>query len=175
MPERKVRGSALNPYLRYVKKKWGATGLAEFCRDNKVTEAGFKDGEWYDVAVYQKLMRWFREKKGDDALRELGRFGVTDLGFLSFIVRFMSIERMLSQPTDKTYGQAFNFGRMETELGKKRAIIRLYDVSVDENACISWLGSLQGMLDITKTKGTVRETQCQSKGAPHCEYDMVLE
>lgn len=175
MSDKKVRGSALSPYLKYVKTKWGVAGLDEFCRDTSIDGKKIKDGEWYEVDVIKRFQKWILEKKGEKQLEEAGKFSIKNLGLLSFVVRFMSIKKLLAQSDQASYRQAYNFGKMESTVEDKRALIRLHDVSLDENSCIVWRGAFKGLLEITKTKGTVREIKCQQKGADYCEFEMEWE
>jgi predicted hydrocarbon binding protein len=67
----------------------------------------------------------------------------------------------------------FTYGKMDVAIEDRRAVIKMFDTAEHEYSCRTWLGAFKGIMDRTHTKGTVNETQCQRKGAPHCEYVMV--
>jgi predicted hydrocarbon binding protein len=94
---------------------------------------------------------------------------VKDLGVLSYIVRFTNITSLLKRAPE-SYADAFNYGQLEVDIKEKSATIKIIDTAVDEYTCPAWIGAFRGMLELTKTNGTVRKTHCQLNGASHCEF-----
>ena len=39
-----------------------------------------------------------------------------------------------------------------------------------EESCMAWEGALEGMMEVTRTKGTVKMTKCQVKGDIYDEF-----
>ena len=99
---------------------------------------------------------------------------VKNLGLLSYIVAFSDVKSLLRK-APQNYAEAFSYGKMEVSLEDKRAVVRMFDTAEHECSCRTWLGAFKGILERTHTRGTVKETQCQRKGAPHCEYLMEWE
>ncbi|MBI5000443.1 MAG: DUF2378 family protein [Euryarchaeota archaeon] len=109
--------------------------------------------------------------KGVECVEKCGAHTTKDLGALSYIVRFMDIRTVLKKAPE-SFRDAFSYGSLDVEIGDRRAVIKMKDTAVDDHACPAWLGCFKGVLEVTKTPGTVRETQCQLKGASHCEFLM---
>lgn len=109
-----------------------------------------------------------------DRVRQAGKFTVKNLGLFAYMVRFMSMEAMLHKAEDR-YSELYKFGEIKIELQDKKAIARMLDVSGIEENCQGWMGVLEAMLDLTKTKGTVSHTECQVKGASQCIYVVEWE
>ena len=126
---------------------------------------------WYPEKRSADILAWIREKKGIEYVEDCGRYTVKDLGILSYIVRFITIETMLKKAPD-SFHDAFNYGQIELEIHDDHAIIKMKDTAIDENTCPAWVGVFKGMLEMTKTKGTVKEIQCELKGSECCIFRM---
>ena len=160
MGEKRVRGSVLIGYLKFIEK---TCGEVNFDIDQ------LRETSWYDLSYSSAILEWIGAKKGPEFVEKCGSATVKDLGMLSYIVAFSSVKSLLSKaPTH--YPDAFSYGKMEVDLEDKRATVRMTDVAEHQYSCLTWLGAFKGIMDKTKTVGTVVETQCQRKGAPHCEY-----
>lgn len=174
MTENKIRGSVLNSYIKFVKKKWGVDGVTALVKYIGANTEGFKEGNWYDQKIEYKAFDWIKKNKGEQYVTECGTFCIQQLGLLSYVVRFTDIEYILKE-AKKGYKDAYNYGSLDVELGRKEAKIVLQDAAVDEYACLSWLGAFIGAMEMTKTKGDIRELKCQRKGAPRCEFKMTWQ
>ena len=175
MAEKKLRGSVLNGYLKFIRKKWGSQEFIRCVHHIGVNQEGFKEGDWYEYEYSEKLLFWLAKQKGRDQLEALGRFTVQNMGLLSYIVRFMDVKSIIKR-SPKTYQDAFNFGRIEVfKLEGKKAVYRTHDVSQNEYSCLAWKGVCYGFLDATRTKGEVEKTKCIFDGDPYCEYIMMWE
>ncbi len=174
MPENKIRGSILKGYAKYIKKMWGQTGLDQCSLAINFYLHTVVQGKWYDSDIDTRMLRWINDKHGMEYVVRAGNYTVKDLGILSYLLRFASIETLLKK-APQHYSQAFDYGEVEIHITGKSAEIIMKDIAVSEFACPAWLGGMKGMLELTKTKGTVKETQCQLKGAPYCVFTMEWE
>ena len=174
MAKKQIRGSVLIGYLKFIKKKWGAEGVNQCCETIGMSPKDFKEGAWYDQGYDTKIIDWIAKTKGAEYVEIAGNSAIKNLGIFAYLVRFVSIKTMLKHAPEN-YKDAYTFGSLKVELGDKSARIIMKDTRVDEYSCTAWLGALRGTLEMTRTKGTVTETQCQGKGAPHCEYLMEWE
>ena len=94
---------------------------------------------------------------------------------LSYIVRFMNVKTLLNK-FPNNYKELFNYGRIEIEvLGEKRARVMLYDCATSEYSCPAWMGAFKGVLEMTNTKGTVKEEKCQLDGGDCCVFLLKWE
>jgi len=174
LAENSIRGSVVYGYLKFIKRTWGIEGLKECVEATGVDPDKIKGGQWYSADHTRKILQWVSDTKGQDYVRKSGNYIVKDLGVLSYIVRFTNIKTLLKKAPD-SYSDGFTYGSIKVDIGENSAVIKMKDTAVDDYACPAWLGALSGMLEMTRTKGTVEETQCQRKGAPHCEFLMEWE
>jgi hypothetical protein len=173
--ERKIRGSVLNNWLKYVHRQWGASGLAQCIQALSVHESKFKDGQMYDYALVEELTQWISSAKGMEHVRAGGTFHVTNLGMFAFVVQFLDIKTIAKRGA-RTFGQLYNFGKAEYDMSPHKGLIaRIHEVSTVPEVCEVWIGVLEGMLQVTKKTGTVTKTKCRLKGDPHCEYVVDYE
>jgi hypothetical protein len=171
MGEKRVRGAVLIGYLKFIERTWGDGGLAQCSGEVNFEMGQLRESSWYDVSYSTGILRWIGNKKGREFVERCGTSTVKELGMLSYIVAFSSVRSLLAK-APANYADVFSYGRMEVAFEERRATIRMFDAAEHEYSCLTWLGAFKGILDKTRTKGTVAETQCQRKGAPHCEYLM---
>jgi len=169
MSKRKVRVSVILGFLDFIKKRWGEDGVTEVAKERNFEPTSINDGEWYDIELDSGIREWIMENKGVEFIEMCGNYTVKNLGLLSYIVRFDDIGTTLKR-LPENYAETFNFGSLEVEMKGGSYIIIMKDAFVDEYHCIAWLGVFKGILDITKKRGTVSETQCVKDGATHCEF-----
>jgi len=155
MPTKRLtRGSAMNGFFGYIKKKWGKEGL-EHCKDDIGLETDIKDGGYYPDEILVQILKWIGREKGMNHVRDGGRHTVLNLGMINWIMRFADI-KTVAKRFPKNYSEVYKFGRVEVDADKPGIIyLRLYDVITYEEAYHSWLGVCEGALQASKTKGQV--------------------
>ncbi|KYK27819.1 MAG: hypothetical protein AYK23_02105 [Candidatus Proteinoplasmatales archaeon SG8-5] len=169
--EQKIRGSVLLAYMDFIRLKWGNLAFQK-CLEDIEYHTAIKPGEYYDNEVRELILKWITDEKGKDYARDLGRFVVKNLGLLAWIVRFAN-PKIIAKKFPDNYSEVYTFGRVEVETEDRNVIvIRLYDVNTIEESCLSWHGVCEGVLDLTKTTGTVTKNTCQLDGADFCEYEI---
>ena len=171
MKDRKIKGDVLIGYMKFIQNTWGKDGLEELISAIEI-DPDIQEGRWYDEVWSIKILEWIAESKGEEYLERSGRFAIMGLEELSHIVDFLDIKSILKRGSE-SYEGAFNDGEFVVELGEKDATIKIKGSGTnDKYACRTWIGVFNGMLEITNTIGTVRETQCERDGASHCEFIM---
>jgi predicted hydrocarbon binding protein len=139
--------------------------------DTKLKDVNIKDGAKYPNAMLMEVITWISRTYGMEYVRKAGRHTVKNLGLLAYVVRFASIETMLGKAKD-AYNEAYFFGDVEMNISVNRAVATMKDVSELPENCEGWIGALEALLEITRTKGTVKKTKCQLKGDECCEYEI---
>ena len=158
--------------MKFIKKTWGKDGLKECGTAIGFSHKEIREGKWYEDEVGNRVTEWIADNKGEEYVERCGNYMIKDLGMLSYIVGFMDVKSILKRAPE-SYTDALNYGRLEVDIGESSAVISIKGTApIDKHACLIWLGTFRGVLEITKTKGTVTETKCAKKGAPHCEYLM---
>ena len=172
MPEREIRGSVINGYLKYVEKTWGKDGYKDCLKAAKLDDIKIKDGQRYNHDMLLAIIHWISDTHGVDRMRQAGKHTVQNLGLLAYIVRFASMDAMLTK-AKSLYADAYSFGQVDLTETERGANVFMKDVSQIPEDCIGWEGAFEGMLELTKSKGRVLKTKCQLKGDPHCEYEVT--
>ena len=174
MTNRKVRGSVLNGYLKFVEKTWGKEGIEKCLIETKIKGLHIKDGVLYPYSMVQGVIIWISRNYGMPYVRKAGKHTVKNLGLLAYVVRFASVETMLGKAKD-AYKETYAFGEVNMKVSGKSAIATMKDVSETPETCEGWIGALEGLLELTRTKGTVTKTKCQLKGDERCEYKITWD
>ena len=168
--EQKCRGSVPLGFINYISKTWGQEGLDQFINDTGMDPNNIKEGQWYDISSSGRVQEWIFKNKGEEQVIKAGTFTIKNQGLFSYVIRFANVKSILKRAPE-SYNEVFKCGIMEVDIHENHAIVTMKDVAVNDYSCIAWRGALIGVLELTKTKGTVKETQCQYKGeASHCEF-----
>ena len=169
MDEKRAKGVVANGYMKFIKRKWGIEGL------NQAMEyAGIKrelrDGEWFSMTKTDKLLEWIGRKKGMEYVIEAGRYTAKDMGIFRYMfASIMGMERVLRRAQD-AYGTIFNFGKIDIEMNGKKAKITFRDARLTEYSCMAWEGALQGLMEVTRSHGSVKPLEPQNP--EDCAFEM---
>ena len=169
MVKREIRGHVINRYLAFIRKTWGNDGEKQAMVDCGLAEINIDDSKFYDNQIMERILKWIHTNHGMDRVRQAGKFTVKNLGLFAYMVRFMSMEAMLNRAEER-FRELYRFGELDIEVHEDKAIIRMRDVSAIEENCQGWMGVLDAMMELTKTKGTITHTECQVKDAGQCIY-----
>ena len=171
--ERRVRGSILNSYMDFIKTKWGKEGYEQCITDIGIEE-GFKNGHYYRDEIRENILRWMSREKGDEYTVECGKYIVSNLGILSWLVRFADT-KTLAKKFPRNFSEVYSYGRVEALTDEENLIIiKLYDVNRIKESCNVWIGVCQGAVEMTNAVGEVRKTKCAIDGDDCCEYTINL-
>ena len=171
MSERRLKGGVIIGYLDFIKRQWGQKGLDECLNSLNLKANSFKHESFYSDEQDEKILYWISSTKGMDFVKKAGNHTVKNLGSLAYLVRFVNIKHLLKKAKEN-YEDTFSFGEISVlcdDFGK-RAVVIMKNSNKIEEACIAWEGALEGMMEVTRTKGTVKMTKCQMKGDPYDEF-----
>ncbi len=169
MVEKKVRGVVLDSYFKAVKKHWGEQGVEECAEYLGIHPKDIKNRIWYPAEYHAKLHEWIGDKGGAKYVAIAGSFSIKNMGFLSYLARFISIERLLKK-APRSHEDAYNFGEMKIDIDKEnnQALVKIKDVVIDKYSCYGWKGVFKGGLEATKTGGKVKIIDHPDKGEKDC-------
>jgi hypothetical protein len=171
-----TRGSVIKGYARYVKHKWGQSGVLA-CQ-KAIGLEGFKvhNDAWYPEDINGKILRWIADNYGEEHVEKAAAFTITERGIIAFAARMAGIDKVLERG-EEDYRRNFNFGELRVEKREKEAMIRLIDSTSNELDCLSWRGAFKGVLQLTNKDGEVREIDCTHKNpdADCCLFKMTWE
>ena len=170
--EKKVKGRPLIGYFKYVKKKWGADGLMVCEKAVGFKYSDIRDEVWYPRAYSDDIIVWIASTHGRDAVTSAARSMVSEVGVISFAARVAGMDRVLDRAVDEVRA-SLNFGKVSVKKESGGALVTLRDYCSSEDVCAAWQGILEGVMELTKTRGVVEEVKCQNKGAEACVYRMT--
>jgi hypothetical protein len=176
MTARKISGLILKPTLSYVRKTWGDAGLNQCLNelDFDIHPNKISNDSWYDWdSTDRNIMKWIAEEKGLQYVERSAMHRITSISkLILYLIRLTKIESILKQ-FPKRYSDMYNFGQVDLDIKKNKAILTVKDWpedALDDFHHLNWIGALKGVLDITHTKGIVEKVKCPLKGDSHCEY-----
>ena len=185
---RKITGLILIPTLDYIRKTWGEDGLKECAKEVGINPGKIKDDLWYDwESTDRKLMNWIVNNKGAKYVERSAVHRLKKKSVLIHLVKFMDIKTVLKQ-FPKHYHNMYNFGDIKIVIDQMDEERRRYfgqpkegkafvkvdwpDDALDDFHNLNWIGAFKGLMDITRTNGSVEETKCKLEGHPYCEYTL---
>jgi flagellar basal body rod protein FlgG len=172
MTQRKHKGAVLLGYLDFIRHEWGQGGLDECLASLNLDMAAISPDEYYPLAQGEAILEWISKSKGMEYVKRAGQHTVKNLGSLAHLVKFVNIKHLLKRAKDN-YEETFDYGAvsvMSDDIGK-RALVIMKNANFIEESNMAWLGAFVGMMEVTRTKGTVKQNKCQIMGD---EYDEFL-
>ena len=167
MDNRKCKGAVINGQLKYIMKKWGHQGQMEAMKFAGLAKSP-RDGEWVPISKNHLLYEWLIKNKGRKQAYEAGRYTAMDLGIFSFIFSFVGMEKLLEKAR-LNYKTLFDFGDIVIEkLDDRKAKVTMKEVGTEKFLCDVWEGAIRGLMDITKSGGTINRTT--PDGPADCTY-----
>ena len=178
MPEeeanRKIRGRVIKGYIKFIKKKWGSDGLTSCQKETGVDLSNIIDERWYPNKNSYDIQKWLAERHGLDMCRQLWFSVATNIGVISYIARLAGFKRVLDRAAEE-YRENLTHGKIRVDMDKKSAKIYFKDVNSGETQCTTWIGIFEGIMHITKTKGSVKKVACELNGDENCIYELHWE
>ncbi|MCD6461388.1 MAG: hypothetical protein J7L61_01440 [Thermoplasmata archaeon] len=169
-----LRGSVINGYLKYVKKSWGAEGLAALEEETGLDHRKIKDGQFYPREAINKVLLWISSNHGMDRVKRGGKATAQDLGLFKYLVRWSSLEHMISRAVN-IYGELYKYGKIRAWYEEDRVRIEMEDANRLREDCYAWLGAFEGIAELTHTKADVKEEECIFRGGDKCVYYLYLK
>ena len=167
MDNRKCKGAVINGQLKYIKKKWGQQGQSEAMKFAGITKAP-RDGAWVPIRKNHLLYEWLIRNKGRKQVSEAARYTAMDLGIFSFIFSFVGMQKLLEK-AKLNYKTLFDYGDIIIEkLDERKVKIIMKDVGTEDFLCDVWEGAIRGLMDITKSGGTIN--RATPDGPEDCAY-----
>ncbi len=135
--------------------------------------------ETLPVSALNRLTEEAAKIKGeqlDQFARRAGRQGATDAvrGIYRFFALVLTPPALLGRAS-QMWSALYNRGKMQVaDQTDHGATIRLLDFPSEPAGCSRITGWIERMAEMTGAKDVrVQQTQCYSKGAPHCEWNIT--
>jgi len=164
MEVRKIRGSLVNAYLSFMKKKWGQQGMDEAMEHAGLADAP-KNADWVELETAYALLDWVADTYGEEYVMEVGRnvpkHMAGDLKFMFASV--IGFERLIKRARKEFSILILKGEGASVDVGNKEATIHLRDFRINDRSCLVWKGMLLGLMEITRTPGQVEILESDSE------------
>ncbi len=127
-----------------------------------------RDGDWISMKKTETLLEWIDKNKGLDYVKEAGAYTGKDMGIFKYLfASVMGIENLLKR-AEYNYKTIFNFGEISVDLkDNKEAVVTIKEAQTTPYSCIAWEGALNGLMEVTRTNGTVEPVKADNGD---CKY-----
>ncbi len=169
----KVRASSVRRVIAYLRQTQGPAVVREALRSWSVDADGLMEDTWLSVTATADLLNLVERAFGD------GSYGFIRTLFARAVESFPTVQEQLSRTVPLTtlartaplvYGREWNYGRLEVDVSKGKAVNRHYDWMPTPAMCSMFHGIYEGVLRARKVEGKVTKTRCVRSGDPYCEY-----
>ncbi|MFO7618086.1 MAG: hypothetical protein R6W91_00235 [Thermoplasmata archaeon] len=149
-----INGQVLLSFREFIKKKHGQGGLDQL---DKALDFNFRDvvdeGQ-YPAAYAVDCMNFIQTAYGADALFQAGRFSLQNIGAKRYFTIFLPPKTLLDKLAESV-PKVNNSVKLNIEYQDSGAVVTLSNRNLKEVQCKYWHGMLQGVFDLTKTKGSI--------------------
>jgi DNA-binding MarR family transcriptional regulator len=169
----KIRGSSVLRLMRYLETARGGGAVTEALKGWAVDPRGLSDDTWLSVEDCADFLDRMEAKFGD------GSYGFIRSAFAQSVATFPTIREelaravpleALAERSPIVYSKEWNYGRMEVQVGRRRAAFLHYDWMPTPAMCAMFHGIYDGILRARGFSGKVTKTRCVRNGDDHCEY-----
>lgn len=128
---------------------------------------------FYPVRAALQILELIERRYGD------GSYGLIRQMFREEADEFPSVRRLLAHVVPihilvelgpGAYNRDFNHGRIEVEVGERRALVKNFDWVSSPARCAAWWGTYEGVLRLKGLDGRVDKIACILDGHPYCGY-----
>lgn len=170
-----IRGSHFRNYHHWVATSFDRKAADDILRTVGVDPARVDPDGWYPLRAALETLDLIEARFGD------GTFDIIRRMLREEARHFASIKRLalrivpfpiLLELAPNSYNREFNHGRLEVEVGDRRALMKNYDWMSSPARCAAWLGVYEGSLELLGRIGSVTKVGCILRGDPYCGYQI---
>ena len=152
--ENYVAGQVLLSYKDYIKKQYGQEGINNLKSALKFDIMQVTVERKYPSSYVFSCMDYIRTTYGQEELFKMGRFSLQNIGAKRYLTRFFTPQKILDRIIESLPKVNYTV-KLNVEYMENGAIVTFLNPELNEYQCIYWHGMLQGVFDMTKTKGTI--------------------
>ena len=149
-----INGQVLLSFRDFMKKKYGQAGLVEMNGKLDFKILDIVDELEYPAGYAVACMDYIQTKYGAEELYQAGRFSLQNIGAKRYFTLFLPPNKLLDKLMESV-PKVNNSVKLNVEYTENGAIVTLANRELKEIQCKYWHGMLQGIFDLTKTKGTI--------------------
>jgi len=148
MNDKLLKGGVLLGYFNFIRHQWGDDGVDECIKVTGVNPRQLKEEAYYPWEMNKAILEWISGSKGMECMN-----------------RFL-------QKAKANYEDTFKYGEVSVlnDGFGKRATVIMKNCNVIEESGNAWLGAFEGMMELTRSKGTVKHIKRQVDGADYDEF-----
>ena len=172
--ERLCRGGIYFTRIKYVKEKYGTSGMSRLYERMKrygyngpASEEEIKIADWYPQKYDLIFLKAVKEEFGERALKNMGRtVPKINAGIPSTFLKWDPTPEELIKNSGKYWSMFYNFGKLEGKIIQRgEGIIRGYGISEDPIFCELLTNYFQGLVEWTGAKDVkVEHIKCAHRG-----------
>ena len=168
-----ARGSHFRNYHHWVATYFGPKAADDILLDVGVDPAHLDPDGWYPLRYAVEALDLIESRFGDgtyDTIRRMLREEAQNFPSIKRLITRVLPFPILLELSPNSYNREFNHGRLEVEVGDRRALMKNYDWMSSPARCAAWLGTYEGGLAMLGKKASVSKVACMLRGDAYCGY-----
>ena len=149
-----INGQVLLSFRDFIKKRHGQEGIQQLNSAMNFEILEILDEREYPASYAVDFMDYVQETYDPEELFQMGRFSLQNIGAKRYFTLFLPPQKLLGKLMESV-PKVNNMVKLDIEYLEKGAVITLSSSELKEVQCKYWHGMLQGVYDLTKTKGTI--------------------
>ena len=149
-----INGQVLLSFRDFIKKRHGLDGVQTLNSAMDFDVLKITDEREYPVKYAVDCMDYVQKTYGPDELFQMGRFSLQNIGAKRYFTLFLPPQKILDKLMESV-PKVNNSVKLNIEFQENGAVVTLRNSELKEFQCNYWHGMLQGVYDLTKTKGTI--------------------
>jgi len=149
-----IAGQVLLSFRDFIKKRHGQEGVEQLSSAMDFEIMKITDEREYPANYAVDCMDYIHDAYGPEELFQMGRFSLQNIGSKRYFTLLLPPEKLLVNLMDSV-PKVNSMVKLDIEYLENGAAITVSSSKLKEIHCNYWQGILQGVFDLTKTKGTI--------------------
>ncbi len=169
----KIRAALVVRFLHVLEGKYGSDRVREALDSWAVDPDALTDDNWLSADSCAELFDIVESKFGDGSYRCVreasAQVAPTVPTVLEQLAKALPLEA-LAEFAPVVYAKEWNYGRLEVETGRRRAVFRHFDWMPTPGMCALFHGAYEGIVRSRGLVPRVTKSRCVQRGDGYCEY-----
>ena len=150
-----INGQVLLSFRDFIKKRHGQEGVEQLNSALNFEILQITDEREYPASYAVDFMDYVHETYDPEELFQMGRFSLQNIGAKRYFTLFLPPQKLLDKLIESV-PKVNNMVKLGIEYLENGAVITISSSELKEVQCKYWHGMLQGVFDLTKTKGKIK-------------------
>ena len=174
-----VRGTHARAWCQAIIARYGEGRAMELMRDlNLVDVLESPTRQWIPLGSIMRLLNEIERRFGDGSFRVVRELASDTVQHYPSVRRYLVRGlpwHLFLEIGPSAYMREFNHGRIEVEVERNQALVKLFEWLSSPARCAGWVGVFEGVLRLKGLKGSVEKRGCMLHGDDYCGYLMRWE